>query len=199
MKIIVIALLSTSIILLPVILESFLSVSMNPVLRLIIMLNSFPLHHLAYAQNSTLDEGSSDTGTGIDTGITNITTESDLPNAISGHVSLPKSQQFQLANMEKHKNPVPLLPLAIHSHAYTKGSRIALVVPVFTGAAYNDAFYVFYKHYAGVRAGENLTRNLSLLSSMITTPKPARFSRHRSFCICNALFRQTSGIADAKK
>ena len=100
MKIVVIGIISMSIILLPVIFESFLHVSINTVLRLIIMLNSFPLHHLAYAQNRTLDEGSTDTGTGINSGITNITTESDLPNAIGGHVSLPKSQQFQLANME---------------------------------------------------------------------------------------------------
>ena len=68
------------------------------------MLNSVPLHHLAYAQNSTLDQDNTNTGTGIGTGTTNITTESDLPNAISGPASLPKSQQFQSANMEKHKN-----------------------------------------------------------------------------------------------
>jgi hypothetical protein len=168
MKIVVIVLLSTSIILLPVILESFLSVSLNTVLRLSIMLNSVPLHHLAYAQNSTLDPDSTNTGTGISTGTTNITTESNLPNAISVPALVPKSQQFQMANMEKHKKPVPLLLLALHSHVYTKGSRIALVVPVFTGAAYNYAFYIFYQHYAGVL---NVTRHLSLLSSLVTNPK----------------------------
>jgi hypothetical protein len=128
------------------------------------MLNSVPLNHLAYAQNSTLDQDSTNTGTGISTGTTNITTESDLPNAISFPTSLPKSKQFQIANMEKHKKPVPLLLLALHSHSYTKGSRIAL----FTGAAYNHAFYIFYHHYAGV---QNVTHHLSLLSSLVTNPK----------------------------
>jgi uncharacterized membrane protein len=129
------------------------------------MLNSVPLHHLAYAQNSTLDQDSTNTGTGVSTGTTNITTESDLPNAISVPALLPKSQQFQTAHMEKHKMPVPL---ALHSHVYPKGSRIALVVPVFTGAAYNHAFYIFYQHYAGVH---NVTHHLSLLSSLVTNPK----------------------------
>lgn len=168
MKIFAILLLSTSIILLSVILESFLSISINTVLHLGIMLRSVPSHNLAYAQNSTLDQDSTNTGTGTSTGTTNITTGSDLPNAISVPPSLPKSQQFQIANMEKHKNPAPLLSLALHSHAYTKGSRIALVVPVFTGAAYNHAFYIFHQHFVGV---QNVTHHLSLLSSLVTNPK----------------------------
>ncbi|PWU78943.1 MAG: hypothetical protein DLM72_19865 [Candidatus Nitrosopolaris wilkensis] len=165
MKIVVVVLLSMSIILLPVILESFLPVSINTVLHFSIMLNSIPLHDLAYAQNSTSDQDSTKTGTGISTGNKNITTESDLPNAISVPASLPKLQQFQMANMEKHKKPVPLRLLALHSHVHPKGSRIALVVPVFTGAAYNHAFYIFYQHFAGVH---NVTHHLSLLSSLVT-------------------------------
>jgi hypothetical protein len=42
------------------------------------------------------------------------------------------------------------------------------VVPVFTGAAYNHAFYFFYKHYAGI---QNVTEHLSLLSSLVTSHK----------------------------
>ena len=171
---VIIGFLSMSIILLPVILDSFLSVSINTVLHLSLILNSVPLHHLAYAQNSTADQDSTNTGTGVSTGTTNITTESDLPNVMSVPASLPKPQQFQLANMEKHKKPVPLLFLALHSHAYMVGSRIALVVPVFTSAAYNDAFYIFYQHYAGVRAGENVTDHVFLLSSSVTNPKSPR-------------------------
>ena len=163
MKIIVIVLLSTSIILLPVILESFLSVSMNPVLRLSIMLNSIPLHHLAYAQNSTLDRGQHGHGDRHRTGITNITTESDLPNAVSGHVSLPKSQQFQIGKYGKTQESSTTTMASYHILTPTQeGSRIALVVPVFTGAAYNDAFYVFYKHYASVRVGENVNTAIFL-------------------------------------
>jgi hypothetical protein len=172
MKIVFIVLLLMSMILLPAILESFLSVSINTLLRHSIILNSIPLHHLAYAQNSTLDSGIRDTGTGIDKGITNTTTESDLPNAVSVPASLPKSQQIQMLKIEQHKKSVPLLWLGLHSQSYKKGSSIALVVPVFTGAAYNHAFYIFYKHYAGVRRGENITHNISLLSSLVTKPKP---------------------------
>jgi hypothetical protein len=173
MKIIVIVLLSTSIILLPVILESFLSVSMNPVLRLDIMLNSIPLHHLAYAQNSTLDQDSTNTGTGISTGTTNITTESELPNAVSAPAPLSKSQESQMLAIS-HKKPIPLLWLASHSQSHKEGAAIAVVVPIFTGAAYNDAFYFFYKHYANVRVGQNVTQHLYLLSSKLTNPKPPR-------------------------
>src|SRR5205823_2463073 len=54
---------------------------------------------------------------------------------------------------------------------YKKDPRIALVVPIFTGAAYNNAFYVFYKHYALVQAGENITQHLYLLSRKLTDPK----------------------------
>ena len=109
-----------------------------------------------YAQNSTSDNSS------ITTGIS--TPEKGLP-PVSLH-PLPKSLQFQIL----HKKPVPLLSV-LHSQIYKKGSRIALIVPVFTGAAYNYAFYIFYKHYANVRDGENVTHHLFLLSSLLTKPK----------------------------
>lgn len=122
----------------------------------------------AYAQKYTSDKGSANTATGIRSGIT---TESELPSAIA-LPALPKSQQFQIL----HKKPVPLLLLILHSQLYKKGSRIALIVPVFTGAAYNHAFYIFYKHYATVRARENVTAHLFLLSSLVTKPKIPRFA-----------------------
>lgn len=109
-----------------------------------------------YAQNYTSDKSS------ITTSIS--TPEKGLP-PVSLH-ALPKSQQSQIL----HKKPVPLLAV-LHSQTYKKGSRIALIVPVFTGAAYNYAFYIFYKHFASVRAGENVTQHLSLLSSLVTKPK----------------------------
>jgi hypothetical protein len=111
---------------------------------------------VVYAQNYTSDKSS------ITTGIS--TPEKGLP-PVSLH-ALPKSQQSQIL----HKKPVPLLAV-LHSQTYKKGSRIALIVPVFTGAAYNYAFYIFYKHFASVRAGENVTQHLSLLSSLVTKPK----------------------------
>ena len=159
--------------LLPAILQSIPSISINTVLKPSV-LDTITLQHLAHGQNNTLGNGNSNTGTGISTGITNITTESDLPNAGKVLGSLPKSQQIQTLKIEQHKKPVPLLWLTSHSQSHKRGSSIALVVPVFTGAAYNHAFYIFYKHYAGVRSGENITHNISLLSSLITSPKLPR-------------------------
>jgi hypothetical protein len=114
-----------------------------------------------YAQNST--SGKSSIRTGIST------PEKGLP-PVSIH-ALPESQQFQIL----HKKPVPLL-LVLHSQTYKNGSRIALIIPVFTGAAYNYAFYIFYKHYASVRADENVTQHLFLLSSLVTKPKIPNFA-----------------------
>ncbi len=159
--------------LLPAILQSIPSISINTVLKPSV-LDTITLQHLAHGQNNTLGNGNSNTGTGISTGTTNITTESDLPNAGKVLGSLPKSQQIQTLKIEQHKKPVPLLWLTSHSQSHKRGSSIALVVPVFTGAAYNHAFYIFYKHYAGVRSGENITHNISLLSSLITSPKLPR-------------------------
>jgi hypothetical protein len=145
--------------------------------------------------------GNSNTGTGIGTGITNITTESDLLNAISGHVSFPKSQQFQILKIKQHQKPVPLLWLALHSQSqsHKNGSRISLVVPVLAGAAYNDDFYVFYKPYAGVLARENVTRNLYLLSNVVTDPKIPHFAAIDASAYAMRYSKKASSIADAKK
>jgi hypothetical protein len=158
---------------LPVILQSFVPISTFTFFHRTIV-NAMPFQHLAYAQNSTSDKNSTNAGTGNSAGSTNVTTESDLP-VENVPASLPKSQQFPMLNIE-HRNPVPLVWLASHSNSYEKGARIALVVPIFTGAAYNDAFYIFYKHYAGVRAGGNVTHNLDLLSSKLTNPKSPHIS-----------------------
>ena len=156
----VFVLLLMSIILLPHILGWFSSFNINTVLHSNITVTRWGL---TYAQNYTSDKSSTNTATGTST------TESELPSAIP---ALPKSQQFQIL----HKKPVPLLLLALQSQSYKKGSRIALIVPVFTGAAYNDAFYIFYKHYARVRAGENVTNHLFLLSSLVTKSKIPNFA-----------------------
>jgi type IV secretory pathway VirB3-like protein len=49
------------------------------------------------------------------------------------------------------------------------GVRIALVEPTFTAAAYNNSFYVFYQKYDHVTSNANITSDLNLLSSKITT------------------------------
>jgi hypothetical protein len=58
--------------------------------------------------------------------------------------------------------------------AHNKKNRthmIAFVVPIFTTAAYNNAFYFFYEKYARTLAGINITNDLDLLSSEVTDRK----------------------------
>jgi hypothetical protein len=168
MKIIIVVLLAISMMFLPVIVESFASISILTVLQHSTIIDTLPFQHLAFGRNSISYNGSLNTGTTL----TNITTERDLQNSGDVPQSLPKSQQFQILSIEQHKKPVPLLLIALHSHPHNKGARIALIVPIFTGAAYNNAFYIFYKHYAHLRLGQNVTDHLSLLSSLVTNPKP---------------------------
>jgi hypothetical protein len=56
-----------------------------------------------------------------------------------------------------------------HTAEFNKGIRIAFVKPTFTAAAYNRAFYLFYKKYSHVPHGVNITTDLNLLSSHVTT------------------------------
>ena len=48
---------------------------------------------------------------------------------------------------------------------------IAFVVPVFTTAAYNNAFYFFYEKYTRSPPGINITTDLDLLSTVLIAPK----------------------------
>ena len=47
--------------------------------------------------------------------------------------------------------------------------QIALVEPTFTAAAYNNSFYAFYQKYDHVPANANITSDLNLLSSKVST------------------------------
>jgi len=47
--------------------------------------------------------------------------------------------------------------------------QIALVEPTFTAAAYNNSFYAFYQKYNHVPANANITSDLNLLSSKVST------------------------------
>jgi hypothetical protein len=58
-----------------------------------------------------------------------------------------------------------------HTGEFGDGVNIALIKPTFTAAAYNDAFYVFYKTYANVQAGSNITTDLNLLTSKTISSK----------------------------
>lgn len=50
-----------------------------------------------------------------------------------------------------------------------KGSRIALIKPTFTAAAYANGFYKFYKLYNSTPVGKNITTDLNLLSVPVNT------------------------------
>jgi hypothetical protein len=54
-----------------------------------------------------------------------------------------------------------------HTGEFGNGIKIALIVPTFTQAAYNNAFYKFYEKNANVPYGTNVTSDLNLLSSKV--------------------------------
>jgi hypothetical protein len=66
-----------------------------------------------------------------------------------------------------------LLPFMVPACRWcTAGSsRIALINPTFTSAAYNNSFYLFYKKHSHTPAGVNVTSYLNLLSTRVTNNK----------------------------
>jgi hypothetical protein len=54
-----------------------------------------------------------------------------------------------------------------HTGEFGNGIKIALILPKFTEAAYNNAFYSFYDKYANVPYRTNITSDLNLLSSKV--------------------------------
>jgi hypothetical protein len=48
-----------------------------------------------------------------------------------------------------------------------KELRVALVFPTFTAAAYDRAFYSFYRKHIDTRPGQNVTQDLDLLSTKV--------------------------------
>lgn len=55
-----------------------------------------------------------------------------------------------------------------HTGEFGKGAKIAVVMPTFTSAAYNNAFYVFYNKYINITRGVDVNTDLNLLSSKVT-------------------------------
>jgi hypothetical protein len=58
-----------------------------------------------------------------------------------------------------------------HTNEFGKGTRIGLVNPTFTSAAYNNSFYVFYEKHSNTPYGVNVTSDLDLLSSRVVNNK----------------------------
>ena len=71
---------------------------------------------------------------------------------------------FSHVNIQ-YKNPQELSVNEFAKH------RIAFVVPIFTAAAYNDAFYIFYTKYAKTPSTANVSHDLNLLSSKVNEHK----------------------------
>lgn len=70
--------------------------------------------------------------------------------------------------------------------------KIGFVKPIFTDAAYNNKFYIFYSRYGRIPYGVNITKDLSLLNSKVS------FSNTQNGTIKNvfALFSLIKSIKD---
>ena len=108
----------------------------------------------------TISNATGNTGTGTVAGASTIATEGDIKSPPP-----PKPQLHPQIIEIKHKSPVSLISLGSSHNFSTSKPSIAIVVPVFTAAAYNDAFYTFYKHFQFAKVGQNITKNLYLLST----------------------------------
>jgi hypothetical protein len=83
----------------------------------------------------------------------------------------------------------------IHASEFGKGIKIAVIVPTFTSAAYHTSFYLFYKKYAYIPTGVNVTTNLNLLSSKVkdigqsasSSSLPSSLSRRSAFAMLQLL------------
>ncbi len=98
----------------------------------------------------------------------NLMNQSIYPNNFHGKSS---SQYMFSSNRSEIKTPEN------NSHTLEfENSRIALVKPTFTDAAYHSAFYEFYRMYEHVPSDANVTSNLNLLSSRISTNQEGAIS-----------------------
>jgi hypothetical protein len=89
------------------------------------------------------------------------------------------SQYFLVDSNRLHSSSKSNAPIAssfknvIHNalEHNDKITKIAFVKPSFTAAAYSHSFYVFYALYQNLHLGKNVTTNLNLLTSKVTTRK----------------------------
>ena len=103
-----------------------------------------------------------------ETPTTLISGKSIMPNSIHERISFPLFEK-------KNDNAISSLPqqqqqqeTSEHTrNILSKGKSIALVLPTFTAAAYNNSFYIFYQRYAHIPYGTNVTKDLNLLSSKV--------------------------------
>jgi hypothetical protein len=67
------------------------------------------------------------------------------------------------------KDPSFVMDTNAHSHLKSNNINIAFIKPSFTAAAYDHSFYDFYTIYKDTPAKHNVTTNLNLLTSKVTT------------------------------
>lgn len=91
------------------------------------------------------------------------------PITAQSNVSSLKANNYTSYVFSKTRSELTTPENNSHTADFGKGIKIALVKPTFTAAAYNNAFYVFYSKYANVPVGVNVTTDLNLLSSKITS------------------------------
>ena len=82
-------------------------------------------------------------------------------------ISKNNSVTYRFKNTDNHDIKVSAPSNNSHTSEFIH-SKIALIKPIFTDAAYNNKFYNFYKKYANVSPKKNITTDLNLLNSKIT-------------------------------
>ena len=100
----------------------------------------------------------------------NNNTASNLPNQTviyPNNVNLIGKNPSQYV-FSKNKSEIHSPENNSHTLEFDK-ANIALVKPTFTDAAYHNAFYSFYRMYENVPANTNVTSNLNLLTSKLSS------------------------------
>ena len=87
-------------------------------------------------------------------------------------IPIPGKQGHTTANnyyiFSENKSEISTPSNNSHTGEFGKKVKIALVMPTFTAAAYDQSFYLFYNKYINVMSGVNITTDLNLLSSKVT-------------------------------
>jgi hypothetical protein len=87
-------------------------------------------------------------------------------------IPIPGRQGYTTANNDyifsENKSEISTPSNNSHTGEFGKKVKIALVMPTFTAAAYDQSFYLFYNKYINVTSGVNITTDLNLLSSKVT-------------------------------
>lgn len=87
----------------------------------------------------------------------------------------PISKNTSQYVFSKNKNEIQTPEKNTHKLEFEK-SKIVLVKPSFTDAAYHNAFYKFYRMYENVTVNTNITSNLDLLTSKLSSDQEGSIS-----------------------